>query len=252
MLLQGEADFISHFLSSGISLRAAGNNVINIGQMSQNSGLLFVAKKSSGIIHKTDLQGAKIGNWKAGFDEVPIAFLEKFNIEYIKVPIAYTVNLFLMDGIDVMTVMWYNEYNEIINSGFEEDELTKFFFKDYPDLNVPEDGIYCLEKTLNNDPEMCNNFIKASIEGWNYAFNNQEYTLNLVLRIMKENNVVANKSQQSWMLSTIDKLHNPRNKKFKKGKLLKKDFIITRNLLLNSKEITASPDYDNFYRGFVR
>jgi len=60
------------------------------------------------------------------------------------------VNLFLRDGVDVVSAMWYNEYHTIINSGLNPDELTTFFFHEHG-LNFPEDGIYTLEETFKRD-----------------------------------------------------------------------------------------------------
>jgi NitT/TauT family transport system substrate-binding protein len=34
----------------------------------------------------------------------------------------------MLEGVDAMTVMWYNEYDQIINAGYNPDELSTFFF----------------------------------------------------------------------------------------------------------------------------
>ena len=51
-------------------------------------------------------------------------------------------------------------------------------------LNIPEDGIYCREETLQNEPEMCKNFIDATIKGWAYAFQNKEEMVRTMHRIL--------------------------------------------------------------------
>jgi len=75
----------------------------------------------------------------------------------------------------VASATWYNEYHTLINSGLDPDELTPFFFHEHG-LNFPEDGIYTLEETLKRDPSLSCDFVKASIEGWVYAFSTQRGT----------------------------------------------------------------------------
>ena len=59
-----------------------------------------------------------------------------------------------------MSAMWYNEYHTILNSGLNADDLTLFFFSRLG-LNFPEDGIYCMEETLREDPELCEAFVQC-------------------------------------------------------------------------------------------
>ncbi len=143
LLLNGEADFASMFLATAIPIAAKGNKLLNILQLSRKSALVFVAKKEKEIKNPEDFSGRKIGIWKSGFEEIPKAFLKKHNIHAEIVPVLYSINMFLVDAIDIMTVMWYNEYHTILNSGINEDEIDTFFLHD-SDLNIPEDGIYCL------------------------------------------------------------------------------------------------------------
>ena len=70
---------------------------------------MFVSRKSSGIETLEDFNGKKIGIWRSDFQELPNAFLKKFNIDAEIIPITFTVNLFLMSGVDILCVMWYNE-----------------------------------------------------------------------------------------------------------------------------------------------
>nr|HPR33913.1 ABC transporter substrate-binding protein [Prolixibacteraceae bacterium] len=115
-LLSGESDVISLFLITALSVKDKGVDLVNIAQFSQNSALLFVAKKSKNIRLLDDLNQKRIGIWKSGFDEVPKALVNSHNFKVTWVPILSSVNMFMMDGVDAMTVMWYNEYDQIINA----------------------------------------------------------------------------------------------------------------------------------------
>ena len=112
-LIEGNADIISLFLITAVNAVNSGIDLVNVAQISQHSAIMFVSKKSSGIETLEDFEGQKIGIWMSGFEEVPKALLSENNIIAEWVPIMSTVNLFLLGGLDIMTAMWYNEYNQI-------------------------------------------------------------------------------------------------------------------------------------------
>jgi NitT/TauT family transport system substrate-binding protein len=241
------ADFGSDFLSGAIKIRSGGTPIVNIAQLSQMSALIFVAKKKSGIDDVNQFNGKKIGIWRSGFTETPMAFLNQFNINAQIVPITSTINLFLNDGIDIMCVMWYNEYNRIYNSGINFDELNTFFFNDYG-FDIPEDGIYCSESFYEEHPEVCEKFVDATIEGWYYAFAHEDETLDLVLKIMHAFNISANRSHQRWMLERMKDIFITDDGKIS-GKLKKEDYLKTAKILKNSGAIDAYDSFENFYKG---
>jgi len=76
--------------------------------------------------------------------------------------------------------MWYNEYHTIINSGINPDELSTIFYYDYG-LNFSEDGIYTLEESFSKKSGTVRAFVKASIEGWLYAFSHSDEALDIVI-----------------------------------------------------------------------
>ncbi len=230
LLKSGKADVVSSFLMDAIKLRVNQTPLVNIAQLSQHSALMLVAKKKSGISKPEDLQGKKLGIWSSGFDDIPFAFLRdrKINMEIVR--ILNTVNLFLMDGVDVMTVMNYNEYDQIINSGINEDELTAFYFADYG-YDIPEDGLYCLESTCKTKKDALRKFVQATLKGWEYAAKNRDYTVNLVVAEMKKAHLPNNKAHQYWMLDKVLELITPGNKKVAYGQLMRADFLYALDII---------------------
>ncbi len=235
-------DFVSDFLSGGIKNYCRYKNIVNIGQYSQRSALMFIARKSSGIETPQDFNGKRIGIWRSDFQELPMAFLKKFNIEAEIIPITFTVNLFLRGGVDIMCVMWYNEYHQVVNTGIDFDELNTFFFTDYG-LDYPEDGIFCKAEFFEKNPELCESFVKATMEGWKYAFEHKNETLDVVIALMRENNVAANRAHQQWMLNRMQDIIDVENKN---EKLDFDDYMKTAEILLNSNQIEFIPDYKVF------
>ncbi len=245
LLIDGNADFASTFLSSAMLLRSVGYRVINVCQLSQRSAELFVTKDKS-IKKPSDLNGKEIGIWRSGFDEIPRAFVKKYHLKVNFVPINSTINLFLSDGIDVITSMWYNEYHLILNAGINPDELNTFFFADYG-FDVPEDGIYCLEK--NYDKTTVDRFVKATLESWNYAFTHPEESMKLVMKEMNEKHIPFNESQQTWMFNRIKDLFNVKGKKYLPGELLSSDFNTSYRVLSSLGKIKNNFEYKDFYYG---
>ncbi len=201
-LQNGKADIVSLFLITAIEKRLEGLDIVNIAQMSEHSAIMFVAKKGKGIETLDDLDGKKIGIWKSGFEEVPNALVQTHGFDVEWVPIMSSVNLFLMDGIDLMTVMWYNEYDQIYLSGINHDEMKVFYLSEY-DFDVPEDGLYVMEETFTKRRQELKAFVEASIRGWQYAAQHKAEALDEVLRLMFEAKIEANKAHQSWMLDRI-------------------------------------------------
>jgi len=249
-LKKGKADVISSFLMDGIKQRAKGVPLVNIGQLSQHSALMMVTKKSSGISQLKDLNHKRLGIWNSGFDDIPIAMMRENNYQIELVRVLNTINLFLMDGVDALTVMYYNEYDQIINSGVNEDELNKFFFSGYG-FDIPEDGWYCLESTYSEKKEALQKFIKATLKGWEYAAQHKDYTIHLVVSEMNKAHVACNKAHQSWMLDRMLDLIEPGNKNVEKGHLLEQDYYRAVNIL-KSRILSDYKDSDllleNFYR----
>ncbi len=242
-LTKGNAEFITSFLSTAIMLTDK-YDLVNIGQTSRRSALVFVAKAKSGIKSINQIEGKKIGIWAAGFQELPRAFIKKYDLKAKFIPIRSTINLFIEGGIDLMTVMWYNEYISIINSGIDEEDMTAFFFSDYG-MDVPEDGIYTTREFYKNNKSVCENFVKAVMEGWNYARDNRKETLDNVITRMKEARIPANYSHQSWMLDKIlkvifaDGMSN-------NGKLKKSEFDFTYKIMKQSGYVRKELTYEEF------
>ncbi|HNY12503.1 MAG TPA: ABC transporter substrate-binding protein [Candidatus Wallbacteria bacterium] len=250
-LEEKKADFVTISLPAAIEKKAAGSKIVNIAQIICRSSLMFVTKKKNGILSPKDMNGKKIGYWKNDFIGMPKAFLKKYDINAQFFPINNSVEMFLADGVDAITVMWYNEYHKIINSGINPEELSTFFFYEH-DLNFPEDGIYVLEDTFNNDPELCRNFVAASIEGWRHAFENEEETLDIVIKYIKEAHMMANKANQRWMLARMRDIVIPKDANQSIGELIEKDYMKTVNVLLESGSIKISPEYKSFYKSCVK
>lgn len=252
LLEEGTADFATLWLTTGIQLRAKGVPVVNIAQMLRRSALMLIAKKSSGIEHPKDMDGKKVGLWGPVFQIQPRAFFKKYGLEVQEVPQSFSVNLFLRDGVDVASAMWYNEYHTILNSGLNPDELTTFFFHEHG-LNFPEDGIYVIEETYLKNPEMCRSFVRASLEGWRYAFEHPEETIAVVMKNLEREHIPATAVHQKWMLDRMKDLMLPDGDTGESpGSLSPDDYHRVAMGLKANGLIENVPGFTSFYRGSVK
>ena len=247
LLASGKADLISLFLTTGLAARSEALDLVNIGQLSQHSAILFVTKKSSGIGELSQLNGKKIAIWKSGFDEVPKALMKGKQLSVEWVPVLSTINLFMMDAVDAMTVMSYNEYDQIVNSGLDESELNSFPMSEYG-FDIPEDGIYCLKTTYEKRKSELAEFLKATLKGWEFAKQNRVYAVDLVVSLMHSEHIPANRAHQLWMLDKVLEMISPGNKEVKRGCLLENDFLKANDILIEGKKNYLQISFTDFYK----
>jgi NitT/TauT family transport system substrate-binding protein len=246
-LRENKTDIVSLWLSSALQLADQGVEVVNVGQIIQRSALVLVAKRSTGIRSPEDMNGKKIGLWPADFQIQPKAFFDKFHLKLEIVTTESPVNLFLRDGVQIASLMWYNEYHSLINFGLDPREMTLFFFNDF-DLNCPEDGICLRRETFEKDPAAACAFVAASLEGWRYAFAHPEETLDLLIPMMAAAHVPANREHQRWMLERMQDLMQPVSKAEQMGTLQAGDYRRVGDVLLTNGLIRELPPYDSFFR----
>lgn len=251
-LENGSADIVSLFLMSAVEARVNGTPIVNIAQMSEHSAILFVSMKNGPVQSLQDFQSKKIGVWKSGFEEVPKAMVRENGLNVQWVPILSSVNLFLLGGIELMTVMWYNEYHQIYLSGVDEVEMNTFFLSDYG-FDIPEDGLYVLSSTYDEKKEELVAFVQASIKGWEYAASHFDETIHHVVSRMREAKVPANEAHQRWMLEKILKLQGFAGSTEKETILSKKDFQKAIDILNEAGGIqnVYGFQYDDFCRPLV-
>ena len=199
---KGEDDFITSIFATAIIEKSRGRNIVNIAQMMQKGALKLISKSKSGIAKAEDFNGKKIGNWGGVFSVQIEALINKKSLKDVKlVNQGIDMSKFMNDEIDIASVMTYNEYHIVLASGMKEDEINLIDFEDY-DLNFPEDCIITTNDMIKNNKDDVVKFLRASIKGWKYAFNNKDEAIEIVMK-----NDVKNKEHQIRMLNEIEKLY---------------------------------------------
>lgn len=188
----------------------AGDDLVNIGQIAQDSALMFIARKTSGILQPGDISGHRVGLYVAPSLQAPFrAFLDYHGVDQYKIlPILSNVDLFLYKGVDITAGVYYDEYYRIYGAGIDPDELVSFDLHDVFSELV-DDGLYCLRKTWDRYPDLCRKIRAATLEGWRRAFADQKQTLDLVRKRCEKDGVFFDIAHQRWMLSQMKELIFP-------------------------------------------
>lgn len=248
MLVQGKADFSILHLSSAVKYRIQGVNLVNVAQIFQKSAIQFVSRKSSGIDSLHKFQGKRIAILRTVLQETTEGFLKKYGITDEIYRINGGINLLLKGAIDVCVVMKYNELNTLYNQGINFDELNIFDLNNYQ-FGLLEDGIYMTGERYKADPELTSAFVNASIEGWEYALNNFDETIVVMLRLQANANVISNRAHTEWMLKCMREMIYPEEKKTKIGHLEKNDFNAAVKFMMQYLNVKNNVDYQDFYKG---
>lgn len=244
-LVSGEATFATMFLAAGIERRVAGIPLVNIGQVGHHSSLMILTQKKDNINELKDLNGKMLGVWSNDFQLQPWALFKQHNLEVYNVPFNGSVEIFLRGGVPATLAMWYNEYHTVLSAGLRPDDLKTFFFKD-TDFDFPEDGIYCLEQTLDEYPDKIDGFIRASIKGWQYSFNHKEEALAVIKKKMNEAKIPFSKVHQSWMLSIMEKIMTPYAGPDLSSKLSEESFYTVMDTIIQSGFSDIRVNYQDF------
>jgi len=245
----GRETFCSDWLMSGMSMAAKGAPVVNIAQLLQTGGLMFVAFKTSGISDLKQFEGRTVGVWPGAFSIAPAVLFDRYGVRPKLHSQRFSMEEFLNGTIDVASAMIYNEYHLLLESGVSSSDLNTFYFRDYG-LNFPEDGIYAHKDTLKEDPKLCGDFVRASVRGWLYAFDHPQEALAIVMSAATEARTGTTPQHQSNMLEEMRKMILFRVGPEGIGDLARRDFDFVQEVLLKHKAISKPLAFEDFHSAF--
>lgn len=189
VLAGGGADVVVDWLPSALATRERGLPLVNIGQIYDRSGMMLTCLKSSGIETPEDFAGKTLGVWFSGNEYPFLSWMSKLGYETTGGDQGVTVlrQGFNVDPLfngqaDCISTMTYNEYGQVLDGGLTPELLTLFPYED-EGVATLEDGLYVLESSLE-DPAKVDalaRFLKATVQGWEWARDNPEAAANIVL-----------------------------------------------------------------------
>lgn len=242
MLLDGTSDIITCELIQAMIAADRNVRLVNILQTTQHSTLVLISHIKD-IHDMADLAGRRVGTWKVGFSEVPhlIDKEQGLGIEWIK--FINPLNLYISGAIDATIAKSYNEEILFSMSGITPGSILRFSEIGF---DYPEDGLYVSEEFYEKYPEQCSKFAEASRKGWEWARNNREKALDIVMKYVKEENIPTNIYNQKWMLNTILEVQEDVKGNAPSYKLKIEDFNRLNELLIQYGYISKPVEYKGF------
>ena len=202
-------------LAQAMDIIDNGIPLVNILQTSMNNALVIVSRRNKNPLTQ---KGAKVGIWNAGFAQIAICMSIKEGLEYQWIPYASNINLFVSGAIDATLAMSYNEYYQLVQSGFIPTKDNVYRFCDHG-YNVQEDGVYMARDYYLKHREQARRFAAASKKGWEWAAAHPEETLDIVMRYVQKEHIATNRVLQQLMLKDILRLQVDRESKKREFRL---------------------------------
>jgi NitT/TauT family transport system substrate-binding protein len=208
----GGADVIIDWMPSALAAREKGVPLVNIAQVYTRSGLELTCRRDSGVKVPADFKGRTLGVWFAGNEYPFLSWMSKLGLKTTGGPAGVTV---LKQGFNVdpllqkqaacISTMTYNEYWQLIEAGMKPDQLLVFKYEDQGVATL-EDGLYTTEAKLKDPAAMDRlaRFVKASMQGWQYAVAHQDEAVKIVLAADTSGAQTA--AHQTRMMSEVAKL----------------------------------------------
>jgi len=162
--------------------KSKGMDVVLLGAILQSSPHVLVSLKSSDINSIKDFRNKRIMINKDALQTTSFISMFKSNgisiDDIIKVKHSFNIKDLIDKKIDITTAFLSNELYTLDKQNIQYNlwDPKDYGFDFYDVIG------FTSTKTLKNNPEMVNNFQKASLKGWEYAFNNIEETANLILK----------------------------------------------------------------------
>ena len=162
--------------------RAEGKKIVLLATIFQSSPHVLLSLKSSGINSFKDFKGKKIMMSKNAAESATLLSMFLANGIKLKdihiVPQSFNINDLINKKVDLISAFSSDEPYALKEKGLDykiwdpKDHGFDFY-----------DGIlFTSSKELKIHPDIVNNFTKATLEGWKYAFSHISETLNVILK----------------------------------------------------------------------
>ena len=207
----GGADIIVTWMAAGMAARETGVPLVNIAQPFKRSGLMMICPEDKNIKTVADFPGHTLGVWFFGNEYPFFAWMNKLGLNTAEggdvtvLQQSFDIQPMIQKQADCISVMTYNEYGQALDAGYGPDNLTIFNYTEMGN-DLLEDGLYVMEDTLADPAKVdaYTRFVKASMQGWDYALKNPEEAAQIV--VDSDDTGGAELAHQLYMVGEVSKL----------------------------------------------
>ncbi len=179
-LIAGETSFAIVGGEQLLTARSQGGPVVAIAVIFQKNLYVYVSLKSSGIERPQDLVGKKVMVSPQG-EPLHQALLYKLGIDpgaIEHIPYKFDITPLTTGQIDVHQSYRMSLALQLEEAGYELD----FIWMDDYGIRLYADTIITTEQLVQQNPELVERFLRATLEGWRYAVENADEAADLVLQ----------------------------------------------------------------------
>lgn len=232
---------------TAIIARAQGVPMVHIFQGDTDAYLRYVVKKSSGITKIEDLKGKTISLWLGGGEWEMMCMLRKagLNPEKDLNVTAQRVGMvpFYENQVSLAQVTTFNELQQIYKAGYSPDDIIVFRAAD-SGCGLVGNGVITLEDTVTKNPEAVQGFVNATAQGWKWAFENPDKTVQMFVEHFPD----LDYSGQKLMLKEECKLYTGRQAATKGVGYLDPAYLTeAQAVIMDNKLITTPVDLSKVY-----
>ena len=212
----GGAQFGIDWLSSLMTSRDKGINLVSIAQVFNKSGLTLLTWKDTGLNSVAKLKDKKVANWLGGNEFEVFAALAKYGmnpadgkgVTIVQEP--FTMDFFVNRQADAASAMTYNELAQVLET--TNPKTNKLYT--LSDLNVIpmqqvgtamlEDNVFTTGSWIKSKAHqaLAKKFLAASFKGWIYCRSHLAACTNTVVA----QGTALPRGHQTWMMNEINKL----------------------------------------------
>lgn len=181
LLLAGDIDITTADANSVLRKRAeAGAPIVALALFGQRGQQAFMALKESGIQSPKDWEGKRVG-YKVSIPPDYLAILEAASVDRSdikEIRVGFDPRVLTEGQVDVLAVFKSNEPDTVNKLGFP------VVIFDAADFSVPTLGLTYIatERLIKDDPGIVRRFLKATMKGMEFAGQNTEQALDIVLK----------------------------------------------------------------------
>ena len=225
-LRREQPDAIMLSLMSAMDLISQGIPMVNIFQDSMNSSQLLISRRDNDPLK---MKGRKVAIFNPDPNYLAYVVSKKEQLNFQIIRCTSHINLFLSGAIDATMATSYNEYLQLLQSGYPLSKESVYRFSDH-DYNIQEQGVYVSRSYYQDHAKECQQFAKATRLGWEWVAQHPEEALEIVMKYVRSDRSATNLTLQRRMLQEVLNLQLDADSK-------KRDFRVRRDMVEKANKL---------------